>query len=186
MKRKRAGRRGWHRVVSDQETVLNLHDGQIVDYLAGEVTRPLEVPCCGQTLKILDTGYRWLHHSPNGKNHALTVQLDRQGLPQQLYVDVGDGVGVDDDGMPYINDLYLDVIALCRVETDGSWRVTATEIIDQHELEEALQAGQVSQAQYKLAWAEARAVEAALKAQNFASLEVLRNYLADPSSDFRH
>lgn len=180
MKHKRASRRGWHRVAREDETVLALPHGQIVDYVAHEVTAPLVVRFLGRDLRILDDGYRWVHYSPTGHNHALTVQLGPSGVPVQLYVDVGDGVGVDEDGAPYINDLYLDVLAACEVQPGGTWRVTDTEIIDVEELDAALQAGLVSARQYDLAWAEARAAEAALRAGTFAPLEVVRGYLSDP------
>lgn len=180
MKHKRASRKTWHRVVSSEETILHVPSGVIVDYTAGEVNKPLVVPFRDRQLRILDTGYRWLHYSPTRKNHALTVQLDAGGVPIQIYVDVGDGAGLDDDGVPYINDLYLDVLAVCEVRPDGHWHITETEIIDQHELEDALAAGQVTRAQYDLAWAEAKAVQVALEAQKFSALETVRQYLTDP------
>lgn len=180
MKHKRAGRKNWHRAVADEEQVIHVPQGVIVDYTAGEVTKPLIVAFKDKSLRILDTAYRWVHFAPHGKNLALTVQLDEKGVPQQLYVDICDGHGLDPDGIPFVNDLYLDVIALCEVQPDGHWRVTDTEIIDQHELEEALGQGKVTQAQYDLAWAEARAVEAALRAGTFEAAETVRQYLTDP------
>lgn len=180
MKHKRVGRKNWHRVLADEEQVIHVPQGVIVDYTAGEVIKPLVVAFKDQALRILDTGYRWVHFAPAGKNHALTVQLDAKGVPQQLYVDICDGHGLDPDGIPFVNDLYLDVIALCEVLPTGHWRVTATEIIDQHELEEALQQGKITQAQYELAWAEAKAVKTQLEAQAFDPLDLIRTYLSDP------
>lgn len=180
MKHKRASRAGWHRVARGEETVLALPHGRVVDYVAHEVGTPLVVPFRGRELRILDDGYRWVHYSPTGQNHALTVQLDPSGVPVQLYVDVGDGVGVDEDGVPYIDDLYLDVLAVCEVRPGGGWHVTETEITDVADLDAALQEGRVTPAQHALAWQEARAAEAALRAGTFAPLDVVRGYLSDP------
>lgn len=177
MKHKRAGRKDWHRAVTDQEKIIYITHGVIVDDQAGTVTKPLEVPFRNRSLRILESHYRWIHFAPFGKNCALTVQLDAQNVPQQIYVDICDGHGLDPDGVPFVNDLYLDVIAVCDVLPSGRWYVTETEIIDQQELEDALREGQVNQAQYDLAWAEARAVEASLLAQEFPPLEVVREYL---------
>lgn len=180
MKRKRFDYRNWHRATSGEQTTLQLPGGLLVDYRAGEVTKPLRVPFRGRELLILETGYRWVHFSPTGQKHALTVQLDGAGVPQQLYVDIGEGTGVGEDGLPYIDDLYLDVIALCEVQPGGTWHVTETEIIDGDELEDALQRGAVSLQQAEGAWQAAREVEAALLGQAFAPLETVRRYLSDP------
>lgn len=182
MKHKRFDFLHWHRIQqgTGEQTTLRFPAGTLTDFQADEVLKPLRVSCCGEERLILDRGYRWVNFAPNGKNHALMVQLDEKGVPQQLYVDICDGHGLDPDGIPFVNDLYLDVIALCEVQPDGHWRVTDTEIIDQHELEEALGQGKVTQAQYDLAWAEARAVEAALRAGTFEAAETVRQYLTDP------
>jgi len=180
VKRKVFDRRSWSRVVSGEQTTLNLPGGLIVDYRAGEVTEPKWVTVAGQALCILDSGYRWVHYAPSGAKHALTVQLDAAGRVQQLYMDVGEASGVSESGLPWMEDLYLDVVALVEVQPDGRWQVTASEVIDQDELDAALSAEQVTPGQHAFAWAEIRRVLAALHAQNFAPLEVVRRYLQDP------
>ncbi|WP_135227709.1 DUF402 domain-containing protein [Deinococcus fonticola] len=179
MKLKRAGRKGWPRVVSDEELVLHVPGGVMVDYVAGEVVRPLDVEFRGRTLRILDSGYRWLHFAPVSANHAVTVQLDQHLEPVQIYVDICDGHGIDPDGVPFTHDLYLDVLAVCEVQADGTWHVTATEIIDLAELDEALTAGKITPTQFELAWAEAKGVEGQLNANAFPALDVIRAYLRD-------
>ena len=180
MKRKVFDRRSWHRVVSGEQTSLALPGGLIVDYRAGEVTEPKWVSVAGQARCILDSGYRWVHYAPSGAKHALTVQLDAAGRVQQVYVDVGEASGVSVGGLPWMDDLYLDVVGLVEVQQGGRWQVTDSEVIDQNELDEALRAGQVTPGQHALAWAEARRVLAALQAQTFAPLKVVRRYLQDP------
>ncbi|GAA4018157.1 DUF402 domain-containing protein [Deinococcus rubellus] len=180
MKRKVFDRRIWPRAISGEQTALNLPGGLIVDYRAGEVTAPKWVSVAGRALCILDSGYRWVHYAPSGATHALTVQLDASDRVQQLYVDVGEASGIGADGLPWMDDLYLDVVGLVDVQPDGRWQVTATEVIDQNELEEALQSGRVTPQQHAFAWAEADGVVSALHAQSFGPLEVMRRYLQDP------
>lgn len=158
---------------------MQVPGGVIVDYRAGEVLRPLDVGFRGRTLRILDTGYRWLHFAPIAEHHALTVQLNPQLRPLQIYVDICDGHGVDANGVPFTHDLYLDVLAVCDVLPDGSWHVTETEIIDGHELEEALAGGKVTPEQFSRAWAEAKSVEAQLQENDFPPLRVMQAYLRD-------
>lgn len=177
MKRKRYDRRDWARVQSGTQTLTSLPGGVMVDYRAGEVVRPLDVPFQDRTLRILDTGYRWLHYVEPGQHHALMVQLSDRDQPLQLYVDICDSQGLDPDGIPFIHDLYLDVIALCEVLPDGCWHVTATEIIDMDELDEALAVGKITQAQHDLAWAEARAVQQALETNTFPATQMVQEYL---------
>lgn len=78
-----------------------------MDYRAGPVLRPLDVLFRGRTLRIPDTGYRWVYFHPAGVPHALTAQLDAQDRPVQLYVDICAGGGLDADGQPFVTDLYL-------------------------------------------------------------------------------
>ena len=57
--------------------------------------------------------------------------------------------GLDQRNVPYFEDLYLDVV----VSPDGAF-----EVLDADELEEALNSGAISQAQFDLAWHETNRV----------------------------
>ncbi len=174
MKHKRFDRRNWARATGNQERVWQTDAGIFVDFRAGQVVRPLDVPFRGRTLRILDTGFRWLYFHPAGANHALTVQLDAQDRPVQLYVDICAGGGLDPDGQPFVRDLYLDVLAVCDLLLDGAWQVADTELIDADELEEAVQAGVMEAGQAAFAWAEARRVQVALAANSFGPAHVVQ------------
>lgn len=179
MKHKRFDYRTWHRVEpgTGQQTGGPYARGWVSDFTAGSVLKPLVVTVCGERRPILQDGFCWVQYLEPGTHNALTVHLDSAGVPQQLYVDIGQTTGLDADAIAYIDDLYLDVTAVCEVQPDGHWRVTRAEIIDIDELEEALKAGHVSSEQYALAWAEARAVEVALLEQRFEPVNVIRAYL---------
>lgn len=186
MKRKVFDLREWSRVARHTQTVTHIPGYVIVDFTAHEVARPLDVPFGERTVRILGDGFRWVRVHPTGTGEgpgrenavgdALTVMLNAAGQPEQLYVDIHAGEGVGEDGLPWTEDVYLDVIA----DWQPSWRVTETHIIDADELEEAVRAGQVSPTLAGAAWAHARLVEEGLRAGTYAPLGVLRGYLEDP------
>ncbi len=180
MKRKHFDRRRWPRVLSGEQTALHLPTGVIVDYRAGEVVRPLRVVLGGQEVCLLDSGYRWVLYLPTAATHALTVQLDDVGRVQQFYLDVGEASGLDDEGLPWIDDLYLDIAGTLDLTPDGRWTVGHLEVLDEDELGAALRQGQLTPEQHALAWTETRQLFNALRAQTFEPLEVVRRYLQDP------
>jgi uncharacterized protein len=192
MKRKIFDLRSWvregGRAESCAQTVTKLDGYLIVDFRVSRVTRPYEVTAFGQTYRVLDTGYRWLRvhpHAPDGAGagvmgHALTVQFDARGVPIQTYVDIHGGEGVTPEGLPWHDDLYLDVLGRFGTDfgTDEGWRVKETELIDQDELQAAYDSGLVSAAQVKGSYAEAQKVRLALLDGSSVLLSVARAYLS--------
>lgn len=178
MKHKRFDRSNWHRALSGTQIVRRLPGGVLADYRAGEVIRPLDVPLGGRTLRILDSGYRWVHLVPHGAHHAATVMLNAAGEPLQLYVDMTLEGGLDPDGIPFVTDLYLDVVAaLCP-----DWTVSELQLKDEDEWAEVRQRGELGPEEAALAWAEAQAVMAALHTGTFAPLHTLKEYTRAPQS----
>lgn len=185
MKRKPFDLRPWPRVTRHTQSVTHVPGSVIVDFTAHEVIRPLDVRVPGEagTVRILDHGFRWVRAHPTGTGEgmmgdAMTVQLNAAGRPVQFYVDIHGGEGVGEDGLPWTDDLYLDVIG--HPGEAEPWRVDATTIIDGNELEEAVTLGLVSPTLAEAAWTHARQVEARLRAGTYPPLAVLRQYLEDP------
>ena len=109
---------------------------------------------------------------------ALTVQMNAVGQPVQFYVDIHGGEGVGEGGLPWHDDLYLDVIG--DPHEAARWTVAATDIIDGDELEEAVDAGLVTPELAAQTWQHARQIEAELLAGTYAPVDVLRRYVEDP------
>ncbi|MBB6097266.1 hypothetical protein HNR42_000680 [Deinobacterium chartae] len=168
MKRKSSARPGWTRVPRRRFEVHAVPGGLLTCLEVLEVRAPLTVPCCGEPRVVADAGYRWVQFFPEGARHALTTMWTPRFEVAQWYVDVTDGWGVDPGGVPWHDDLYLDVIATPQ---------GCLEVIDADDLEAALQAGAVTPGQYRAAWQEARAVEAALRAGTFAPVAASRAHL---------
>ena len=172
MKKKRFDHRNWHRVLSHEQHIYNLPEGVLVDFIAGEVTKPLVVSSCGEQVVVLDSHFRWIYFAPKGASHALTVQLDPEDRPVQFYIDINHSNAVSEDGIPYGLDLYLDVVALPE-----GWQVRAAEIIDADELEEAVKQGLVTAELADFAWTEAQKVHALLLDQAFDDLWMVRGHV---------
>lgn len=170
MKRKSTGRHDWQRVPKKTLRLKQVRGTFLVHLHALEVLEPLHVTSCGKPLKIMDTGYQWLAIcEPTHKHRVTTVHFDTHAAPVQYYVDIVNDWYLGSDGVPYFDDLYLDVVAL----PDGR-----AEIIDQDELEVALATHVITIDQYELAWHEAKTVLAALENQSFEPLSLSKYYLA--------
>lgn len=152
MKRKHADHPGWKRIHARRFAAMRVDTpafaGMVTLLVMDEVNTPLYSEWT-PNLCLADNGYSWLQQFPDGEHHALTTMFDTRGNILQHYVDIIDNHGVDENGVPWYEDLYLDVIR----EPDGH-----VFLVDDDELEEALTAGKVTRAQYDLAWAEARRV----------------------------
>ncbi len=169
MKRKYLNWSGWSRVPESTVTVRRVPGGVLTHLDAHEVREPLWITSCGLKSKILDAGYRWLYFYPDGAFHTLNAQCDASGRVMFWYVDIVAGHGVGADGVPWADDLYLDVVV-----TPGG----VTQLLDADELDDALQAGLVTPAQFDLAWREVKAVLTAVRTNAFAPILAHGKHLA--------
>ena len=86
---------------------------------------------------IADDGWCWLSWMRPDFPWALTAMRDEAGNWVQFYFDIVSGMGCDDDGRAWFEDCYLDIVAL----PDGQ-----VFLLDEYELKEALENGEVSKA----------------------------------------
>lgn len=95
-------------------------------------------------LVILDDNFKWLQFYPeNNKNIAVSVCINNKNEILQWYFDIAKDSSLTEEGVPYIDDLYLDVI----LAKDGEIKV-----IDQDELQEALDNKIIMQEDFDLAY----------------------------------
>jgi uncharacterized protein len=158
MKRKYADRSDWKRILEKEYRLvrcdLEHFQGWIAEFKMIRVREPLFVPNLGSSICIADAGFVWLHYLRDDARHAITVMQDSSGAIVQWYIDIVLEHGLDERGVPYFDDLYLDVV----VGPDGHF-----EVQDADELENALNAGIISQAQFDLAWLETNRLVALLE-----------------------
>ena len=128
-----------------------------------EFDSPLLVEYGEESFCIADAGHQWLQHFPRGKRHAVTTMFDETGRVVQWYIDICKVQGVDQRGVPYLDDLYLDVTVL----PDGR-----VHLLDENELDDALHNGDITLSDHALAHDEARSVQRAIRERHFAILDL--------------
>lgn len=165
MRVRSAARPDWERVLARRFVARRIDTREYRGYVTllciGEVSEPLTVSFESQRVCILDSGYQWVQHFPDNAHHTLLAAFDERGELVQWYLDIVGRMGIDERGVPWYEDLYLDIV----ISPQG-----ATVLLDVAELDEALQRGAVTQSQYDLAWREASIVLDALEADLFPLL----------------
>lgn len=152
MKRKYGDRADWARILEHTFTVARVEQpafcGVVTLYSMRRVREPLVKPAAGELTRIADDGFRWLQlysARPDGQTYTVTAMYDPENTLAQWYIDVCAGHGIDHTGIPWRDDLYLDLVV-----SSGA----AVEIIDGAELEDAADTGASTTAAYTLAWRE--------------------------------
>ncbi|MFK7691913.1 DUF402 domain-containing protein [Paenibacillus sp. HJGM_3] len=153
MIRKYADRADWMRILERRFHVYAKHSigfsGHIALLEMIRVKGPLHVTYDQSPICIVDNGYKWLQHFPEHASYVLTSVYNDKAELVQSYIDICKQHGITDQGVPWYDDLYLDVVMLPTGEVF---------LLDKEELEEAYQQGIVSEEDYKHAWFTAKLV----------------------------
>jgi len=96
----------------------------------------------GEDIIVCDKGIKWLSILPKNDWYCITAMMSETEEVLLWYIDMIAAQGVDLDGVPYFDDLYLDLV----VYPDGTIIVD-----DMDELEDALENNNITQEQFKLA-----------------------------------
>ena len=151
-------RSDWPRVVKRKYAWMDVCDeqfcGQASLILIEEVTMPLVKTYDGISVKIVDQGYCWLQLAPEGKTYWLTVMIDAAGSIVSYYFDITDRNVLLENGDSYFMDMFLDVVLL------PGGRLY---LLDEDELADALEQGEISQKQFDMAYQTARMLLAQLQ-----------------------
>lgn len=165
MKIKSAARLNWPRVLARHFTIQRIDSPEYRGYATllhfDEITEPLCVKFGEQSVCILDRGYDWVQHFPDGANYVQLAAFNERGELVQWYIDVVWRIGIDERGVPWYEDLYLDIV----VSAEGE-----TLLLDAAELDEALRQGEVTGVQYDFAWRQASTLLDAIEAELFPLL----------------
>ncbi len=151
-------RSGWPRVINCSyiweyvrddifDGVISLHS--IKNVQGGPSIKYME----GQGFTITDNGYYWLQYAPRGEHFWLTVMFDTQRQVVQYYFDITYLNEVYWDGTAYFFDLFLDIVVL-----PNGHQV----LLDEDELLEAYQSGQITKDMLDLAYREYNRLSARL------------------------
>ena len=96
----------------------------------------------GEDIIVCDSGRKWLSILPKNNFYCITAMMDEKDNILLWYIDMIASQGIDADGVPYFDDLYLDLV----IYPDGTIIVD-----DMNELEEALTTKDITQEQFNLA-----------------------------------
>lgn len=109
-----------------------------------EITHPVVVlRPNGNKECVLDLEYKWMGIYPKNEKYCITVMYDNNWNLLQWYFDIANDIGNDESGIPYIYDLYLDIVVL----PNGEYYM-----LDEDELKQALVKEDISENEYKLAY----------------------------------
>lgn len=107
----------------------------------------------GENIAVCDKGRKWLSILPQNDWYCITAMMDENGKVLLWYIDMIAGQGIDADGVPYFDDLYLDLV----VYPNGTIIVD-----DMDELEDALSKKDITQKQFDLAMETSRRLQRGL------------------------
>lgn len=91
---------------------------------------------------ILSNGYKFLEIYKDNENYCITSIFNDNKKLVEIYIDVSKKLGIE-DGVPYEDDLYLDVVLV----PDGR-----KHLLDEDELEEAFENNIINKEEYDLAY----------------------------------
>jgi predicted RNA-binding protein associated with RNAse of E/G family len=171
MKQKQANRPNWSRIIQSryhQEYVkTEFFEGYVTYLLLDSIVEPLIVRYETDELCIVDHGYTWIMIFPVDSHYCLTMMINKDYEVLQWYFDIIYSLEMSPEGIPVINDLYLDIIYL----PNGKIIIKDTD-----ELNNALNDRSISKKVYDLA------VNAGAKLQK--EIEVKSNSLVNNSYFF--
>ena len=146
MKRKRLSHDSWKCILSKELHIKKVNTeifkGHIAIMEVNNITCTQTWRFRGEDIVVCDKGMKWLSIMPQDDFYCITAMLDEKDEVILWYIDMIAAQGVDTDGVPYFDDLYLDLV----IYADGTVVVD-----DRDELEDALASGDITQEQFELA-----------------------------------
>jgi len=140
---------GWKRIRTGRFAALRIDEEDFIGPVSllyiDEAENPLSVQNNGHEVPILNHGYSWLRQLPSAQEHVLTTMFDSDGQTLQWIIDICLTSGADSHGIHWWDDLYLDIAILPSGEVF---------VLDEDELDEALDAGAISKEYHSKAWQE--------------------------------
>ncbi len=174
MKRKYANRPNWKRVLSRRmmgdELSIKSFKGYAMLICIDEVRDDLWVDLCGNNTRVAGDGYCWLTLFPAGESYVVTAMFDEQQNIVQWYIDICSEIGFDKDGIPWYDDLYLDIIIDAHKNHC---------LIDQEDLERALRQRVIRKQDFDFAYREANRVIKLIEEDQLELLELSKQIMID-------
>lgn len=146
MKKKRLTYEDWTAITSQRYKQLNMDTdffkGIVALKYIDEVSTPQIWEFNDKKTVVCDKGMKWLQLIPFNNNYSIAAMINKRNEIELWYIDMIAGYGIDNDGIAYFHDLYLDLV----VYPDGTIKID-----DMDELVEALEQKIIDHNLYKLA-----------------------------------
>ncbi len=146
MERKFANNPGWKRILQNRFYHYYLDtpefQGHITLYCMDAVREPLVLEYFQRKTCIVDAGYAWLKQFPAGEHFTVTTHFDTSQQIVLWYIDICLRTGVGEDQIPWMDDLYLDVVVSPSKEIY---------LKDVDDLLAARESGEITAAEYAMA-----------------------------------
>lgn len=146
MKRIKLSYDEWKCIVSKDMSGKKVNTGFLKGYIGlidiKEVSEIQTWKFNGEDITVCDKGLKWLSILPQHSFYCITAMMNDKNDILLWYIDMIAEQGTDTDGVPYFNDLYLDLV----VYPNGIIIVD-----DMDELENALAKKDITQEQFNLA-----------------------------------
>lgn len=113
------------------------------------VEKPWLISNDGFNVCILDENYEWLEIYPDNEKYAITVMYDDKQNLIEWYFDMIKSRGIE-NGIPYIDDLYLDLVIGPKGEKV---------VLDEDELKNALDRNEITLEEFEMAYMTLRKLE---------------------------
>jgi len=162
MKRKFSDRANWRRILKKSYACVPMNEarfrGFVTLFRIHELREPLWREYGGKRVCLADRGYLWMQHYPKGEHFVVTTMFNDAGRVVQWYIDICKTQGVTEQQVPWFDDLFLDIVVLPGGETL---------LLDEDELEEALDEGQITERDAEMAERTARRVLESIRNKRF-------------------
>ncbi|MCM3734700.1 DUF402 domain-containing protein [Bacillus cytotoxicus] len=175
MKRKYGDGSSWERLIDKTYTVKDVQDGMLGILHIKQVKEPSFKQYRNRNICIANNGYTWIQYFINGKNFAITAMLNEKKELVQYYIDVAKEYKMDERGLPYFDDLYLDVVLLPNGEMY---------LLDENELEEVYTKGDISKLEYEVAWNTAKWIMKKIEEEDFFWFSILEKEIQKNTNYF--
>ncbi|SHJ06681.1 hypothetical protein SAMN02745163_01224 [Clostridium cavendishii DSM 21758] len=153
VKRKYANKPDWTRVLSKKFTTKYIKNSSFNGYASvicvEKVREPLIKNMFGKDYCLVDDGYIWLEIVPLEGNYVITTMYNSNKEIVQWYFDITKNKGITEEGIPFFDDLFLDVVILPN---------SKVLLLDEDELKEALDNGEITKQEFDMAYKEAKEV----------------------------
>ncbi|QOR35377.1 DUF402 domain-containing protein [Clostridium sp. 'deep sea'] len=142
--------------------------GHISLICVDNITEPINVNIINKQMCLVNNGYYWLLQYPKNENYCLMSMYNDKKQIIQWYIDIHSGYEIGPDNVPNYNDLYLDIAIL------NSGEIL---LLDEDELAEALESGDINEELYNLANNEAHKIMQDIINKKFSIVNTTAKYL---------